>query len=161
VKLSAIDAKNWVAFPIAPLTPTTPDQQKWVAVLSGTAVLELEDTDSSWTHDELTLTLDDMLQAIFTMAERAPSTGHHLRFIIESVASFTALNSIPVGSRSDQGDFGFAIEAAEPSIIGHTIRCFAGLTLKVAIANNHVQLVSVGFQITMTGWIREFRTKTS
>ena len=37
----AIEALSWVAFPIAPLTPSTPDQQKWVAVLAGIAVFEL------------------------------------------------------------------------------------------------------------------------
>jgi hypothetical protein len=159
---TTIDSKSWVAFPVAPLTPSAPDQQKWVAVLSGIAVFELHGTGSAWIHDELRLTLDDMVQAIFTIAQRTPSAGHHLRFVVEHTANFAALNSINSiadGSGSQLRDVGFAVDAVEPNFIGHTIHCFAGLTIKVAVANEHAQLLRVGFQSTLTGWIREFRTR--
>jgi hypothetical protein len=174
---TAIDSKSWVAFPVAPVssvasvasvtpvTPNAPDQQKWVAVLSGIAVFELQGTGSgsAWTHDELRLPLDDMLQAIFTFAQRTPSAGHHLRFVIEHTANFASINSIAASSGSHHGEFGVAVEAVEANIFGHTIHCFDGLTLKVAVANDHARdharLLRVGFQTTLSGWIREFRTR--
>lgn len=156
---TTIDSKNWVTFPVAPLTPSAPDQQKWVAVLSGIAVCELHGTGSDWTHDELRLPLDDMVPAIFTMAERTPSPGHHLRFVIEHSANFAAINSIALRSGSQQQDFGFAVDAVESNFIGHTIHCFDGLTIGVAVTNQHAGLLRVGFQTTLTGWIREFRTR--
>jgi hypothetical protein len=156
---TTIDSKNWLAFPVAPLTPSAPDQQKWAAVLSGIAAFELGGTASDWTHDALRLTLDDMVQAIFTVAERAPSAGHHLRFVVEHTANFAAINSMAVQSGREQRDFKFAIEAVETNIFGHTIQCFDGLTIRVAAANEHAGLLRVGFQSTLTGWIREFRTR--
>lgn len=159
MELTAIDSKNWLAFPIAPLTPSAPDQQKWVAVLSGITVFELHGIGSAWTHDELRLPLDDMVQAIFTMAQRTPSAGHHLRFVVENSANFAAINSIAESGGSQQRDFGFAVDSVETNFIGRTIRCFDGLTIKVAVANDHAQLLRVGFQSTLTGWIREFRTR--
>jgi hypothetical protein len=156
---TTIDSKNWVAFPVAPLTPSAPDQQKWVAVLSGIAVFELHSTGRIWTHDALRLTLDDMVQAIFTMAQRAPSAGHYLRFVVEHAANFAAINSIALSSGSEQRDFGFAVDAVESNIIGHTIHCFDGLTIRVAVANEYAGLHRVGFQSTLTGWTREFRTR--
>ena len=156
---TTIDSKNCVVFPVVPLTPSAPDQQKWVAVLSGIAAFELHGTGSAWTHDELRLTLDDMAQAIFTMAQRTPSTGHHLRFVVEHTASLAAINSIADSSGSQQRAFGFAVDAVETNVIGHTIRCFDGLTIKVAVAHEQARLLRVGFQSTLTGWIREFRTR--
>lgn len=156
---TTIDSKSWVAFPVAPLTPTAPDQQKWVAVLAGIAAFELHGTGSAWTHDELRLTLDDMVQAIFTIAQRTPSAGHHLRFVIEHTANVAAINSIAGGGGSYPRELGLAIDAVETNFIGHTIRCFDGLTIKVAVAQEQVRLLRVGFQSTLTGWIREFRTR--
>ena len=155
----AIDSKNWLAFPVGSLTPAAPDQQKWVAVLTGIAVFELHRPTSAWAHEELTLAVDDMLQAVFTIADRAPSAGHHLRFVVENSTSFAAINSIEALSGADPRDLSLAIEAVETSVIGHTIRCFAGLTMKVAVAGDHAQVLRVGFQCTLAGWIREFRTK--
>jgi hypothetical protein len=156
---AAIDSKNWLAFPVAPLTPDAPDQQKWMVVLTGIAVFGLHGATPAWTHEELTLTVDDMLQAVFTMAERTPTAGHHLRFVVENSASFAVINSITTISGSGQRDFEFAIDAVEPSLIGHTIRCLAGLTIKMTVASDQAQVLRVGFQSTLTGWIREFRTK--
>jgi hypothetical protein len=159
---TTIDSKNWLAFPVAPLTPAAPDQQKWVAVLSGIAVFELHGTGSAWTHDALRLSLDDMVQAIFTLAQRTPSAGHHLRFVVEHTANFAAINSINSiadSSGTQQRAFGFVVDAVETNVIGHTIRCFDGLTIKVAVANEQARLLRVGFQSTLTGWIREFRTR--
>ena len=158
----AIDALSWVAFPIAPLTSSTPDQQKWVAVLAGIAVFELQGRESGWMHEEVRLRFDDLLPDIFTFAQRAPSAGHHLRFVLEHTANVAAINSISSredGSVSHESAFGFAVEAVETNFIGHTIRCFDGLTIKVALAGVHEQLLRVGFQSTLTGWIKEFRTR--
>ncbi len=153
-----IDSQSWVAFPVASLTPPAPDQQKWVAVLAGIAVFEPPSTGSAWTQNELKLSLDDMLQAIFTFAQRTPSAGHHLRFVVEHTATIAALNSIATGG-AQQGAVGCAVEAVETDVIGHTIRCFAGLTVRVAVAAEHAQQLRVSFQSTLTGWIREFRTR--
>jgi len=165
---TTIDAKSWVAFPVAPLTPTTPDQQKWVAILAGIAVFELQGSGSGWTHDEVRLTLDDLVQAIFTFAQRTPSVGHHLRFIIEHTANVAAINSVNAihsmrssadSGASQQQQFGFAVDGVETNFIGHTIHCFDGLTIKVAVTGERAHLLKVGFQSTLTGWIREFRTR--
>ena len=156
---TTIDSKSWVAFPVAPLTPDAPDQQKWVAVLSGIAVFELHGSGPAWTHDELRLTLDDMVEAIFTFAQRTPSAGHHLRLVIEHTANVAAINSLAGSGGSQQREFGFAVEAVETNFIGHTIRCFDGLTINVAVASEQGRLLRVGFQSTLTGWIREFRTR--
>jgi hypothetical protein len=139
---TTIDAQSWVAFPVAPLTPTTPDQQKRVAVLSGIVVFELQGSGPEWTHEERRLALDDLLQAIFTyvqFVQRAPATGHHLRFVLEHTANVAAINSgnaihsIVDSSGSQQREFAFAVDGVETNFIGHTIRCFAGLTIKVAV----------------------------
>lgn len=159
MELTTIDSKNLVVFPIAPLTPAAPDEQKWVAVLSGIAVSELRGTGSAWAHDEVRLTLDDIVQAIFTRAQRTPSAGHHLRFVIEHTANFAAINSIDTSNGSQQGVFGFAVEAVETNFFGHTIRCFDGLTIKVGVATEQARVLRVGFQSTLTGWIKEFRTR--
>ena len=159
---TTIDAKSWVAFPIAPLTPTTPEQQKWVAILAGIAVFELQGSESGWMHDEVRLRFDDLLQDIFTFAQRTPSTGHHLRFVLEHAANVAAINSIhSIADRSgpQQQDFGFAVDGVETNFFGHTIHCFDGLTIKLAFAGKQTQQLSVGFQSTLTGWIREFRTR--
>jgi hypothetical protein len=130
-----------------------------VAVLSGIAVFELHDTGSVLIHEDVRLTLDDMVQAIFALAGRTPSAGHHLRFVIEHTANVAAINSIAGSGGSHQRDFGFAVEAVETNFIGHTIRCFDGLTIKVAVAHEQARLLRIGFQSTLTGWIREFRTR--
>src|SRR5436305_13834815 len=90
---TTIGAQSWVAFPVAPLTPTTPDQQKWVAILAGIAVIESQGSGSEWIHVDVRLTLDGLLEAIFTFAQRTPSAGHHLRFVIEHTANIAASNS--------------------------------------------------------------------
>ena len=90
----AIEAQSWVAFPIAPLTPSAPEQQKWVAVLAGIAVFELQGAESGWIHEDVRLRFDDLLPDIFTFAQRAPSAGHHLRFVLEHTANVAAINSI-------------------------------------------------------------------
>jgi len=157
-----IEAQNWVAFPITPLAPSTPEQQKWVAVLTGIAVFELQGAGSGWVHEDVRLRFDDLLPDIFTFAERAPSAGHHLRFVLERTASVAAINSIR--SIADSGgpqerEFGFAVDDVETNFIGHIIHCFDGLTIKVALASAHAQQLSIGFQSTLTGWIKEFRTR--
>jgi len=161
---TTIDAKSWVAFPVAPLTPTTPDQQKWVAILAGIAVFEVWGGESEWTQ-EVRLTLDDLLQAIFTFAQRTPSPGHHLRFVLENTVNVAAINSmrsihsVAERSGSHQQEAGFAVDGVETHFIGHTIRCFDGLTIKVALTGGHAHQLKVGFQSTLTGWIKEFRTR--
>ena len=158
----AIDALSWVAFPIAPLTPSTPEQQKWVAVLAGIAVFELQGSESGWMHEEVRLRFDDLLPDIFTFAQRTPSAGHHLRFVLEHTANVAAINSISSradGSGSHEHAFGFAVDGVETNFIGHTIHCFDGLTIKVAVASEQTQQFRVGFQSTLTGWIKEFRTR--
>jgi hypothetical protein len=162
---TTIDAKTWVAFPVAPLTPSAPDLQKWVAVLAGIAVFELQGSKSGWTHDEVRLTLDDLLQPIFTFAQRTPSASHHLRFIIEHTANVAAINSVnSTNAETDssgvhQQELEFIVEAVETNFIGHTIHCFDGLTIKVAVTGERARRVRVGFQSTLTGWIKEFRTR--
>ncbi len=162
---TTIDAKSSVVFPIAPLTPTTPDQQKWVAILAGIAVFELHSASSEWTHEEVRLRFDDLLQTIFTFAQRTPAPGHHLRFVLEYTANVAAINSmLAIHSMADssgpqQQEFGFAVDGVETNFIGHTIRCFDGLTIKVAVTGERAHLLRVGFQSTLTGWIREFRTR--
>ena len=158
----AIDAQSWVAFPIAPLTPSTPDQQKWVAVLAGIAVFELQGRESGWMHEEVRLRFDDLLPDIFTFAQRTPSAGHHLRFVLEHTANVAAINSIRSiadSSGPQQQDSGLLLMVVETNFIGHTIHCFDGLTIKVAVASEHAQQLRVGFQSTLTGWIKEFRTR--
>jgi hypothetical protein len=154
-----IDSQSWLAFPITSLTPSTPEQQKWVVVLAGIAVFELRGTGPGWTHDEVRLRFDDTLPAIFTFAQRTPSEGHHLRFVFEHTASVATINSIAGGGGPQQQELGFAVETVETNFIGHTIRCFDGLTVKVAVAGEYAQQLRVGFQSTLTGWIREFRTR--
>lgn len=162
---TTIDAKSWVVFPITPLTPTTPDQQKWVAILAGIAVFELRGAASEWTHEEVRLRFDDLLQDIFTFAQRKPAAGHHLRFVLEHTANVAAINSMhaihSIADRSgpQQQDFGIAVDGVETNFIGHTIRCFDGLTIKVAVTGERAHLLRVGFQSTLTGWIKEFRTR--
>ena len=158
----AIDAQSWVAFPIAPLTPSSPEQQKWVAVLAGIAVFELQGAESGWVHEDVRLRFDDLLPDIFTFAQRTPSAGHHLRFVLERTANVAAINSIRSiveSSGTQQQEAGFVVESVETSYIGHTIHCFDGLTIKVALASEHAQQLRVGFQCTLTGWIKEFRTR--
>jgi hypothetical protein len=155
----SIEAQNWVAFPITPLAPSAPELQKWVAVLAGIAVFELQGSGSGWIHAEVRPRLDDMLQAIFTIAQRTPSEGRHLRFVIEHTANLAAINSIAGGSGSPEREFGFAIDGVETNFIGHTIHCFDGLTIKATFAGEQTQQLRVGFQSTLTGWIREFRTR--
>ena len=158
----AIEALSWVVFPIAPLTPSAPDQQKWVAVLAGIAVFELQGSESRWMHEEVRLRFDDLLPDIFTFAQRAPSAGHHLRFVLEHTANVAAINSMSSradGSGFHERAFGFAVEAVETNFIGHTIRCFDGLTIKVAVASEQTQQFRVAFHSTLTGWIKEFRTR--
>jgi hypothetical protein len=41
IEPTTIDAQSWVAFPITLLTPSAPDQQKWLVILAGIAVSEL------------------------------------------------------------------------------------------------------------------------
>jgi hypothetical protein len=155
----AIDAQSWVAFPIAPLTPSTPEQQKWVAVLTGIAVFELQGAESGWVHEDVRLRFDDLLPDIFTFAQRTPSAGHHLRFVLERTANVAAINSIANSSGPQQQEAGFVVDGMETNFIGHTIRCFDGLTIKVALASEQAQQLRVGFQSTLTGWIKEFRTR--
>jgi hypothetical protein len=159
---TTIDAQSWVAFPVAPLTSSTPEQQKWVAVLAGIAVFELQRTESGWMHEEVRLRFDDQLQAIFTFAQRTPSAGHHLRFVLERTANVAAINSIRSiadSSGPQQQVVEFAVDGVETNFIGHTIHCFDGLTIKVALASAYAQQLRVGFQSTLTGWIKEFRTR--
>jgi hypothetical protein len=47
----------------------------------------------------------------------------------------------------------------ETNFIGHTIHCFDGLTIKVALASTQAHQLRIGFQSTLTGWIKEFRTR--
>jgi hypothetical protein len=134
-------------------------------VLAGIAVFELQASEPEWAHEELRLTLDDLLQAIFTFAQRTPAPGHHLRFVLEHSANAAALNSIhSLNSAADstgpqRQEFGVVVDSVETNFIGHTIRCFDGLTIKVAAIGVRGRLLRVGFQSTLTGWIREFRTR--
>jgi hypothetical protein len=108
------------------------------------------------------LRFDDLLPDIFAFAQRAPSAGHHLRFVLERTANVAAINSIRSiadSSRPQQQEAGFVVEGVETNFIGHTIHCFDGLTIKVALASAHAQQLRVGFQSTLTGWIKEFRTR--
>jgi hypothetical protein len=158
----AIDAQSWVAFPTAPLIPSTPEQQKWVAVLAGIAVFELQGAESGWVHENVRLRFDDLLLDIFTFAQRTPSAGHHLRFVLERTANVAAINSIRSVAESSgpqQQEAGFVVDGMETNSIGHTIHCFDGLTIKVALSSEHTQQLRVGFQSTLTGWIKEVRTR--
>jgi hypothetical protein len=158
----AIEAQSWVAFPITPLTLFAPEQQKWVAVLAGIAVFELQSADSGWIYEDVRLRFDDLLPDIFTFPQRTPSAGLHLRLIVEHAANFAAINSINSigdGTGSQQGDLGSAVDSVETNVVGHTIHCYDGLTINVAVAGAHAQLLRVGFQSTLTGWISEAHTR--
>ncbi len=153
-----IESQNWVTFPVAPLT-SAPDQQKWVAVLSGIAAFELRGTGPNWRHEKLTLNLHEMVHAIFTMAHRTPSDGKELVFDTEHWANFATINSIAESSRAEQPGFGFAVDTVDVTLWDYDgKRCFTGLEISVAVANHDAQLLRVGFQSTLTGWIREVPT---
>jgi hypothetical protein len=90
----AIEAQNWVAFPIPPLAPSAPEQQKWVSVLTGIAVFALQDAGSGWVHEDVRLRFDELLPDIFAFAQRTPAAGHHLRYVLERTANVAAINAI-------------------------------------------------------------------
>jgi hypothetical protein len=108
----ALDAQSWVAFPFASLPPSTADEQNWVAALSGIAVCELQGSGPEWTHEQVRLQFDDLLHDLFSFAQRAPSAGHHLRFVLERAANLASINSI--NAMSDRSASQERIPGAHP-----------------------------------------------
>jgi hypothetical protein len=86
---------------------------------------------------------------ISSPSPRASSAGHHLRFVLKRAATLASINSLhSIHAMSDMNesqerDLGCAIEAVETNYIGHTIHCFDGLTITLALASERAQVLRV------------------
>ena len=149
--------------------PRSISDQKWILVLSGVCILNLQGTNANdWTRETRTILPDYNYPLQFAINQYSipvpTATGHVL-----PAFNLDANGWVPfaaVSSTFDNGstDVGFAVDVWRPTPFLHTQNwatgepvnvgnVFAGIDVDVAVRNNKATLYRVSYNFTLVGQI--------
>jgi hypothetical protein len=172
--LTDFAGQNWLITPAALAVgeppPASIHDQKWLLVLTGVAIANLEGNSSAeWLHETLSF-LPDMAGpqnsgplnwAIGQYAiPKPPGANYVIRFSLEEWAPFVSLSSI---FNQDQSiNSGFAVDVWRPTHFSNGIdafthqpvgNVFTGVDVDVAVRDTDAWIYRVGYNITLLGKI--------
>jgi hypothetical protein len=178
--LTDFTGQNWLITP-APLAageprPTSIHDQKWLVVLSGVVIADLQGASGEWFQqtvsfmpdmagsDDPTATSGPLNWAINTYAipkpAGSPGTQYLIRFSVEEWAPFVAPNSI--FNESQSMNCGFAVDVWRPNHFGSGTdvltnqpvnNIFSGINADLAVRESDAWLYRLGYTVTLLGKI--------
>ena len=178
--LTEFAGQNWLITP-APLAagesrPTSIHDQKWLLVLSGVVIADLQGASGEWLQqtvsfmpdmagsDDPTATSGPLNWAINTYAipkpAGSPGTQYLIRFSVEEWAPFVAPNSI--FNESQSMNCGFAVDVWRPNHFGSGTdvltnqpvnNIFSGINADLAVRESDAWLYRLGYTVTLLGKI--------
>jgi len=162
--------QNWLITPAALAvgepSPASIQDQKWLLVLSGVVIANLEgNTSAQWLHETLSF-IPDIVSPLnwavsrFSIPTPADPNGYSVGFSLEEWAPFASLSSI---FNQDQSiNSGFAVDVWRPTPFGvgqdavslqPIGNIFNGINVDVAVRDSDAWIYRVGYNITLLGKI--------
>jgi hypothetical protein len=160
--------QNWVIIP-APLAvnespPRSISDQKWLVVLSGVCIPNLEGTlVNDWRRETLTIVPDINSPLEFAITQYSipqpqnPNEPPVPALNLEGWVPFAAVSSTFENNTTDAG---FAVDVWRPTPFVHTINVvtgqpvnniFAGIDVDVAVRNSKAFLYRISYNVTLVG----------
>lgn len=165
---SSIPGQNWVITPAAPAESEDPPrsirEQRWLLVLSGVAIFDLQGNAPEWLRETAVISpnlFPPLDHAISRYKVPTPSVPHRLTFQVEQWAPHAAPSSM--FNRSHAINSGFAVDLWRPmpfdsdtdvetnASIGNI---FSGIEVDLAVSDTDAILHRVSYHITLLGRIR-------
>lgn len=166
---STFAGQNWVITPVAlAINESKPggiSNQKWLIVLTGAIIVDLQGIQTNDWHRETLEILPDidapMRFAISKHAIPGLKQGVHPVFDLEQWAPFAALGSIFHKTSANSVDAGFAVDVWRPhpfrigtDINGAPVKqLFSGIDVDIAVRNNRATLHRISYHFTLIGKI--------
>jgi hypothetical protein len=179
--LTNFAGQNWLITPAAlavgEAPPANIHDQKWLLVLSGVVIADLEGNSSAqWLHETLSFTPDmagpddptatsgplNFAISHFSIPKPPGSPGAQflIRFSLEEWAPFASLSSI--FNQNQSINSGFAVDTWRPNHFGSGTdvlsnrpvnNIFSGINVDVAVRDTDAWIFRVGYNITLLGKI--------
>jgi hypothetical protein len=172
IEVTAFGGQNWLITPAAravnEAAPASISDQKWLLVLSGVGIVNMEGkTSDDWLHDEVHILPDMSGPLDYAISRwgipRPPGTegGNYLTgFQLDQWAPFAGLNS--VFDQDQSVNAGFAVDDWRPSPFASGPDAFSGqldgniftgIIADTAVRDSDAWLYRVGYNITLEGRI--------
>jgi hypothetical protein len=167
IEVTDFSGQNWLITPAAcavnEAAPKSIAQQKWLLVLSGVGVTNLEAKTDDWLQDTVHILPDvtaPLNNAISQYSIPRPSGSFQLGFQLEQWSPFAGLSSI--FDQDNSVNTGFSVNDWRPSpfssgadaFSGQPVdNIFTGIIVDVAVRDQDAWLYRVSYNITLTGWI--------
>jgi hypothetical protein len=138
--------------------PPTPDQQRWLFVLTGIVLTDFQGQSSdNWREDILELYPDNAItEALYSVRQRRDGIG--VGFHVEQWAPFATVNATFDAEVSVNAGYGanevtpIFVTWAAPQLIP---QIFEGLRVKAVVRDSDAYLSRIGYYVTLLGTIVE------
>jgi hypothetical protein len=176
-QLTNFAGQNWLITPAALAVgerpPASIHDQKWLLVLSGVVVADLEgNSGAQWRHETLTFTPDmagptgsgplNFAISRFSIPKPpgSPGVDYNIVFSLEEWAPFVALSSI--FDQNQSVNAGFAVDVWRPfpfnsgtDVLSHqsVTNIFTGINVDVAVRDTDAWIFRISYNITLLGKI--------
>jgi hypothetical protein len=172
IDVTEFGGQNWLITPAARAVnepaPASIKDQKWVLVLSGVAIVNMEGkTSDDWRHDEVSISPDVRGPLDFAIGrwgiprpQGTEGQNYQVVFKVDQWAPFAGLNS--VFDQNQSVNAGFAVDAWRPApfntgndaFSGQLVNgIFTGIIADTAVRDSDAILYRVGYNITLEGRI--------
>jgi Peptidase family M23 len=170
IEVTEFAGQNWLITPVARAAnqpQPTVENQKWVLVLSGVAIIDLKGISSAqWLHETVSIRpnlIGPLDQAINEGGIPRPPGVQGLQYLtgfqVDQWAPFAGISSIFNAGESNNS--GFAVEVWRPNpFVTHTdfsntpvSNIFDGVQVDVSVRDSDAWLYSVSYNITLRGKI--------
>ena len=169
ISFQSFAGQNWLITPAAlavnEAKPKSISDQKWLLVLTGVGILNLQGNNvHDWRRETLTVFPDINAPLQFAINRfsipKPVGVSTFPAFSLEQWAPFAAISSI-LDTDKAVVDAGFAVDTWRPSKFGDTTdaggkpvhNIFNGIDVDVAVRNNKATLHRVSYHITLLGKI--------
>jgi hypothetical protein len=162
--------QNWLITPAAlavnEAKPANISEQKWLLVLTGVCIINLQGASANdWRRENLIIFPDMQGPLQFAVNKfsipKPPNPNVFLALDLEEWAPFAAISSVLDKTTSSGVDAGFAVDAwrhapffSGTDAVGKPVaKGFQGISVDVAVRNNKATLHRVSYNITLLGKI--------
>jgi hypothetical protein len=172
IDVTAFGGQNWLITPAARAVneaePASIRDQKWLLVLSGVGIVNMQGkTSDDWRHDEVLISPDVRSPLDFAIGrwgiprpQGTEGQNYQVVFQVDQWAPFAGLNS--VFDQNESVNAGFAVDDWRPSpfnvgndaFSGQPVsNIFTGIIADAAVRDSDAILYRVGYNITLEGRI--------
>ena len=138
-------------FPVFPGHKPSTQADRWLLVLTGVCIIDVQGEPGSWSHKTIHIDIDlsSLLKSTIESLGGIIELASSYSFQVAQEASFATISSVFDQERGGV-DVGFAVDGWQLSLVDDF---FNGLDVDVAVLNNQATLSRISYHLTLLGKI--------